>query len=177
MVNIMFKNITLKKWKIISIFGIFVLSSLFHFIYDWFPCFLTSLLFPINESIWEHNKIIIGAFFIFSLLEKLYYKKEKDCLFNGFISAICCVFINTLIFSPIYFFILKTKDNIIITFIVYFISISISEYISYQLLKKDSNKKERLALILWLSIFLLNVILTYHPLNLPIFKDYSSTLI
>ena len=52
---------TLKKWKIISCIGIFLLSVLFHFIYDWFPNFFTSLFSPVNESIWEHNKIIVGS--------------------------------------------------------------------------------------------------------------------
>ena len=56
---IMVIYMTLKKWKVISCIGIFLLSALLHFIYDWFPSFFTSLFFPVNESIWEHNKITI----------------------------------------------------------------------------------------------------------------------
>ena len=63
---------TLKKWKVISVILIFLFSSLFHFIYDWFPTFFTSLFFPVNESIWEHNKIIVMSFLVLAIFEKLY---------------------------------------------------------------------------------------------------------
>ena len=69
---------TLKKWKVINVISIFLFSSLFHFIYDWFPTFFTSLFFPVNESIWEHNKIIVVSFLVLAIAEKLYYKKEKN---------------------------------------------------------------------------------------------------
>lgn len=167
----------LKKWKIISILGIFGLSSLFHFGYDLLPSKLTSIFFPVNESIWEHNKIIILAFFIWSLLEKLYYKDRKNTIWAGFVSGVLCAILVMIIFSPIYFFILNTNDNMIVVFIIYIISIIISEVVNYKLLKKEQNKNlERLALLGFLCIFILNGILTYYPLKIPIFYDYSNNL-
>ena len=35
-----------------------VLGALWHFGYDWFPCALTALLCPVNESVWEHLKLL-----------------------------------------------------------------------------------------------------------------------
>ena len=35
-----------------------VLGTLWHFLYDWFPCALTALLCPVNESVWEHLKLL-----------------------------------------------------------------------------------------------------------------------
>ena len=69
---------TLKKWKVISVVGIFLFSALLHFIYDWFPNFFTSLFFPVNESIGEHNKIIVGSFLFWAIIEKIYYKSKKE---------------------------------------------------------------------------------------------------
>ena len=34
------------------------LGALWHFLYDWFPCALTALLCPVNESVWEHLKLL-----------------------------------------------------------------------------------------------------------------------
>lgn len=172
-----FKNINLKTWKIISVFAIFGLSALFHFIYIWFPSFFTSLLFPVNESIWEHNKIIIGAFLVWSIFEKLTLRKTQDLntCYNGFISAVVCCFLVMLIFSPIYFFILKTNDNMIVTLIIYFICIALSVYLNYKLLEQDYNhEKEKKVILLWLLVMVINAILTYYPLKLPIFYDYNS---
>ena len=167
----------LKKWKILSVFIVFGLSALFHFIYRWFPSFITSLFFPVNESIWEHNKIIIGSFFIMALIEKIYFKKKKNALYAGAMSSIFCSILVMLVFTPIFFYVLKTKDNIIITLIIYFICIAISEYINYLLLKKDYQyQKEKRAIWIWIAAFLLNSILTYYPIHIALFYDFNEKI-
>ena len=45
-----------KKILILSTVS-FLIGSLFHFMYDLFPNLLFSLIFPINESVWEHLKL------------------------------------------------------------------------------------------------------------------------
>lgn len=168
---------TLKKWKIISVFLTFGLSGLFHFIYKWFPNFITSIFFPVNESIWEHNKIIILSFLMIALIEKIYYKDKKNCLYAGLMSSIFCCITTMLIFTPIYLYILKTNDNMIVTFLIYFITISGSTYINYKLLQEDYNtKKEKIAIFLYLFIFLLNGILTYYPLHNSLFYDFEKRI-
>ena len=47
----------LKTAKILAIINIFLISFPSHFIYDFFPNTFTSILFPVNESIWEHLKL------------------------------------------------------------------------------------------------------------------------
>lgn len=168
-------KLNLKKWKIISVFLIFALSGLAHFIYDWFPNIFTSIIFPVNESIWEHNKIIILSFFIITLLEKSYYKKEKNVIFAGILSALLCCILVMLIFTPIYFYILKYNDNIIVTFIIFFICICLSTYFNYKLLNQPyQKKKEKTAIFLWLFIFLFNGLLTFYPPNLSLFFDFTN---
>ncbi len=34
------------------------LGTLWHYLYGWFPCALTALLCPVNESVWEHLKLL-----------------------------------------------------------------------------------------------------------------------
>lgn len=168
---------TLKKWKVISVVGIFLLSALLHFIYDWFPCFFTSLFFPVNESIWEHNKIIIGAFFLWSIIEKIYYKKEKNVIFAECISSLVCMILVMLIFTPVYLYILKTNDNMIVTFAIFILAIIISQIVSYKLLQKEYNSKlEELGIILFVIFFLINIIFTYYPPKVALFYDYTNKL-
>ena len=60
---------SLKKLKIIGIVLAFLLAFPLHFLYDTFPSFITSIITPVNESIWEHMKIIFGSI-LFSLLRE-----------------------------------------------------------------------------------------------------------
>ena len=168
---------TLKKWKFIGVLLIFLLSALFHFIYDWFPNFFTSLFFPVNESIWEHNKIIVASFLVLALIEKVYYKKEKNVIFAECISSLVCMILVMLIFTPIYLYILKTKDNMIVTFAIFLFAISISQIVSYHLLQKEYHPRlEELGVILFVIFFLINIIFTYYPPKLALFYDYTNQI-
>ena len=168
---------TLKKWKIISIVGIFLVSALLHFIYDWFPNFFTSLFFPVNESIWEHNKIIVGSFLILAIIEKIYYKKRKNVIFAEVISALVCMTLVMLIFTPVYLYILKANDNMIVTFAIFIIAITISQIVSYHLLQKEYYPRlEELGVILFVIFFLINIIFTYYPPKFAIFYDYTNQI-
>ena len=59
----------LKKVKIINVFAVFLLSFLAHNIYKWFPNTITSIFFPVNESIFEHMKIISTCFLFYGIFE------------------------------------------------------------------------------------------------------------
>ena len=168
---------TLKKWKVISAILIFSLSALFHFIYDWVPSLFTSLFFPVNESIWEHNKIIVASFFIIAIIEKFYYKKRKNVIFAECISSLVCMILVMLIFTPVYLYILKTNDNMIVTFAIFILAIIISQIVSYKLLQMEYKPKlEELGVILFAIFFLINIIFTYYPPNVALFYDFTNQI-
>ena len=73
---------TLKKIKIINVVFLFLLSFLWHFMYDLFPNNLFALVFPVNESIWEHMKIIYYCLLLGSILEFVLCKKNNIIIWN-----------------------------------------------------------------------------------------------
>ena len=80
------------KWiKLVSTFGIFFLCFLTHFIYEWFPNTLFSIFFPVNESIWEHMKMLFTAVILYSIIDYLilrsFKQKTDNFLINVFITA------------------------------------------------------------------------------------------
>ena len=168
---------TLKKWKVISVFGIFLFSSLLHFIYTWYPNNFTALFFPVNESIWEHNKIIVVSFLIWAIIEKLLLKDKRNTLWAGFVSGCFCAVLVMLIVTPVFYLILKTKDNIILTFIIFFIAIVISQILNYKILEQSYNPKlEKLAIIGFILVIILNAILAFNPIKVGIFYDYNKMI-
>lgn len=68
----MLKRIKLETYTLIGILVLFVVSSLFHFLYSLTgECFIIGLFVPINESIFEHTKMVVLPIFI--CLEKKIY--------------------------------------------------------------------------------------------------------
>lgn len=164
-----------KKRIIISTIAILLLSTLFHSVYDKFPNLITSLFFPVNESIWEHNKMIVLSYFILALLEKVFIYKDRNILFTSLIEMIICIVFIDSIFTPIYLYILKTKDNLILTLLIYTISILVSFIIGEKLIK-NTNNKELFASIGFIIIAIVLILTTYYPPKLPIFYDYREKI-
>jgi hypothetical protein len=164
---------TLKKTKIISTIGIFLLCFLFHFIYEWIPNTFTLVFFPVNESIWEHMKLLFSAvtfygIFDFIILQK--FKIKYNNFFTSlFISALTIIPIYLIIFLPIYY---KIGENMFIAISIMLIAIIISQIISYYILKaKDLDKINIISLILIIISYIIFAYLTYYPIKDKLFFD------
>lgn len=67
----------IKKWHMAGIFFTLVLGSLSHFFYNWSggsP--LIAPFFPVNESTWEHLKLLVSPMILFSCVEYFVYGKK-----------------------------------------------------------------------------------------------------
>lgn len=164
---------TLKKSRIISTIGIFLLCFLFHFIYDWFPSTLTAIFFPVNESIWEHMKLLFSAVVFYGIIDYIILQKFKikynNFFTSLFISALAIIPIYLIMFLPIYY---KIGENMPIIFTLMFISILLSQVISYYILKaKDFNKLNIISLILIIISYIVFASLTYYPIKTELFFD------
>ena len=99
-------TMSLKKIILISIFVIFLLSFPSHFMFDLFPNVLVSFFFPVNESIWEHMKILYTSILLGNIV-KYWLLKHYKISFNNFsfslvISSFSAVIIYLLIYIPLY---------------------------------------------------------------------------
>ncbi|MFR5068720.1 MAG: DUF6512 family protein [Eubacteriales bacterium] len=70
-------------WEITGFLVVCALSGVFHFIYDWsgkqtwigFFC-------PVNESTWEHLKLLFFPVLIFSAIEYIWIRKESQASYR-----------------------------------------------------------------------------------------------
>lgn len=156
------------KKIIINSIIIFLICSLFHFSYDIFPNFITSLFFPVNESIWEHLKLIFTSTTIFSLISNFYYH-DKNLYFKTYIRVMATIFILLILYLPTYYLL---GENLIITLIILFISILLSEIISSKIsTKKRYSYLNEISIFLLIINFIIFGILTYYPIHAFLWKD------
>lgn len=164
---------TLKKSKIISTIGIFLLCFLFHFIYGWLPSTLTAVFFPVNESIWEHMKLLFSAIIFYGIIDYIILQKFKIKYNNFFTSllvpAVTIIPIYLIMFLPVYY---KIGENMVMTIGIMLISIIISQVISYYILKaEDCDKFNIISLILIIISYIVFAYLTYNPIKNELFFD------
>lgn len=161
------------KKIIINSIIIFALSTLIHSLYNYLPCYITSFIVPVNESIWEHMKMIFSAYMLFLLIKVLFFKKHEKNLTSSFvIGALFNIVIFLIIYVPIFYIF---GENMIVTLIIYFITIIISNYFIYKMQQKKNNEKlNKITGFSIILIYLIFIILTYYPIKGKLFFDYTS---
>lgn len=166
----------LKKIKIIAVIGIFIFSFITHFAYELLPNPIFSFIFPVNESIWEHMKIIFTSTLIYGIIDyKLLNKykiKYSNFSFQLYFTAISAIPIYLVIYIPLYKLL---GENMIISITLLFITYIISQFISYKILKERKIKILNMLIIpVILAVYMGFIYLTYNPIHNYIFYDKSN---
>ena len=163
----------MKKIKLLIIIIAFILSFPIHFLYELFPCFFTSIIAPVNESIWEHMKIIFTSILISSIIEYFIYKYKKITFNNFFIAVPVSAILGIIFYLIVYLFIdLFIPHIFIIAIILMLITYIFSEIISYKIMnKKELTNQKEIGLFLILISYIIFTHLTYYPPKSFLFID------
>ena len=149
-----------------------LVGSLLHFVYNWTnKSVFTAPFSAINESTWEHMKLIFFPMLIFALVQSRFFKEYENfwCIkLMGIITG--------LILIPVLFYTLngifgKTPDWINI--LIFFVATGVSFLIESILFKKASFncKKPKLAFLIICFIGILFIVFTFATPEIPIFQD------
>ena len=163
-----------KKFIILNSIFIFLIATISHFIYTLFPNSFTSIFFPVNESIWEHMKLLFTPYlinlFILNLINKNFNLVYHNLVNSYLISSLFAIFLYLSIYLPVYnLWIPNAFFNITLMFIVIIIS-----QILLVSIKKDSRNSTIFSITSIIIIYIIFGYLTYHPIRNYIFYDFNS---
>lgn len=172
----MINTITYKKIIIIACIISILLGVFLHFAYDLFgQNTIVGIFAPVNESVWEHLKLILVPFTLFSIIFFFYTKQKfSNILLVTLFGNIVGMFVVTTLYylgDAIF-----AKDNMIYNIIVYAIGVMSSYLILYLGIynkefieeTKNSTLVGACALTLLFTVFVTN---TFSPIKLDITKD------
>ncbi len=165
----------MKQWNYIRWIGIlFVLTAgtLSHFLYEWSgKNFIIGLISPVNESVWEHMKLIFFPMLFFALTVVCRYRNTLPC-------AACALSTGILtgtLLIPVLFYaytFVAGKDLFFMDIAIFMISALIGFWISSKMINSCHRNPTcvvpRFLVLLLLLCFLL---FSYAPPNLSIFSD------
>ena len=165
----------MKKDLFLWNFGGFVFTALggtlCHFIYDWTnKSILTAFFSAVNESTWEHMKLLFFPMFIFALIQSWFFKD-----FNNFWCIKLIGILTGLILIPVLFYTIngifgKTPDFINIA--IFFIAAAIVFIIETYLFKNyHCCKSPHIAFLIICFIGLLFIFFTFLTPHIPLFQD------
>lgn len=165
----------LKKIKILAVIEIFIISFLSHVAYEIFPNIIFSFIFPVNESIWEHMKILFTSTLLYGIIDYLLLKKynikHNNFPFQLYFTSLIGIPIYLVIYLPLYNLLGESPFiSISLLLIVYIIT----QIVSYNILKE---KELKILNIITIPVILLSylgfIYLTYNPPHTYIFYDIT----
>lgn len=167
----MFKQKSIFKFELISAIVIMILGVILHFTYEWSNNnIIVGLFSPVNESIWEHLKLLYFPMILTTILGYFYDGKNHENYICAKLSGIIISVIFTVVAFYTYSGILGEIIDVL-NIALFFIAVILGQYIVLRQisLKKPCNKKR--AILVLILIGILFIFFTFYPLNIGLFAD------
>lgn len=159
-------------WQLIGFIFVCVAGTLLHFAYEWSgESFFLALFSAVNESIFEHIKLLFFPMLIFAFIEKKVIGQAK----NFFAVKLIGITFGAQLIPIIYYSYtgIFGFNSDIINIGIFFVAAAAVYYLETKLM--NSGRKfvvgEKGAIALLLLMAAMFMILTFYPLRIPLFKD------
>lgn len=162
----------LKRYIIIGIIFVLITGTLAHFLYDWTGNhYVVGLFTPINESIWEHMKLLFFPMLIYTLCIIFKLRRTYPCITSSLLFGVLA---GTLLIPLLYYAYTSIlgKNFFTLDISVFILSIIIAFWLSYKLTLSCRLKSYIHLLCLLVGIlFVCFILFTYNPPATRIFED------
>lgn len=163
-----------KKFSFWGTIIIFVLAMALHSLFDITSLEIFKPISPVNESVWEHMKMMFFAGFLYYLLNIVFSRGQNFKNLAGY--AVSLIVMPLVIPMLVYTYTSIVGTNILaVDIVIAFIAALTGEYIAFRLRPKHPYRHNRItiflsAVIIALLAFMF-VYFTYNPLGTPIFLE------
>ncbi len=159
-------------WQLLGFAVASLGGTLLHFLYDWLGNALWIAPFSgINESTWEHMKLLFWPVFIYAIVQSFFFKERRNfwCVkLRGILLGITVI--------PVLFY---TYNGVIgaspdwINIAIFYIAAALAYIYETRLFNEDklNYKSPRVALTVLSIIALLFIVFTFATPELGIFRD------
>ncbi len=163
---------SLRFWQFCGIVFTAVLGTLLHFLYNWTGSPFVALFSAVNESTWEHMKLLFFPSFIFTMIQARFIGKEYP---NFWCVKLIGVTVG-LIAIPVLFYTANGAFgttpgwvNVLFFFLTIFIEYGLETHlfsVSY-----PQCRFPLLSIIFWVLLAAAFAVFTFFPPKIPLFLD------
>lgn len=161
----------IKIFHIISTILVILLGTLLHFTYKLSGNNnIVALFSSVNESTWEHLKLIFFPMFLTSIIGYFTCLKTAS---NFWCSRAVGVFVS-LSFTVVFFYTyagILGKNIAIIDIISFFISVILGEFVSYIFMNNNFKCNKKLSILFLYLLVICFIVFTFFPPKIGLFKD------
>lgn len=164
-----------RKWEVIGLFFVLIWGNLFHFVYDWSgQNNLVAAIAAVNESVWEHVKLLTLPWVLWSVVEAIALRRSRD---GSVLIARALGLLAGAVFiiAAYYTYVGVTGANVdIVNILIFQVTVLLAFFLSWRVQDKGKLRGKGWAILgalVLLGMVALAVYWTYFPPALPLFTD------
>lgn len=162
---------SIKKFLTYSFIFTSILGTFLHFTYELSNNnVIVSLFSPINESVWEHLKLLYFPMLISTLFGSYYYRNDIPNFLCSKTIGILVSLLFTVVFFYTYSGVLGTNVAVI-DILTFYIAAFLGEYVSYKLMKKPLKCNNSTVLVVLGILLICFIVFTFKTPNIGIFEN------
>jgi len=159
------------NFQIFSFIFASILGTLLHFTYEWSNNNqFVGLFSAINESTWEHLKLVFFPMLITIIISYFYLGEDSSKYLCSKTIGIISAMLFITIFYYTYTGILGTNYSIL-NIVIFILSVIFAEYITYIKMSSDYICDFKNSVLILITILLLFILFTYFTPRINYFKD------
>ncbi|SFR91785.1 DUF6512 family protein [Anaeromicropila populeti] len=166
-------NKRLLHFEIICFVISLVLGVIMHFVYEWSHYNrIVAMVCPVNESVWEHLKLIFVPYFICSFFIYYKFRNHYKHIWAGKALGVTAGLLFVVCFYYTYTGVIG-KHCLFMDLLSFFLGTLLSYIVSFKIIKKDETIliSEQIGFILFICYLVLFILFTVTPPRIPLFQD------
>jgi len=160
-------------WQTAGTVFIVCLGSMLHFLFSWSGGWRpVALIAAVNESVWEHLKLVFWPGLIFLLLSFPFLKKKTGNFWAPGTAGLLMMPLTIVVLFYGYKIIFHTH-NLVYDIAIFVLAVIVGQAVGYRLMLRPpfSRTVRRIAAALLLAATLAFSLLSYFPPQYPLFQD------
>lgn len=163
-------------WEVAGAVFTLIAGTLWHFAFDWLGRWPPlGIFFPVNESVWEHLKLVFWPILLFALLEYLFVRGRV----NNFLLAKAASAYAAMAFIVLFFYAYTAiwgRDVFWLDILSFVLAVALSLLVSWRILQLPGRysalgEVATAAVVLAAAAF---AAFTFYPPALPMWRDSST---
>ncbi len=164
---------SLSFWSFAGFVFVSVVGTLLHFLYDWLgQSAVVGVFSAVNESIWEHMKLLFVSLMLFALIERRFFGADRE---NYWCVKLFSTLAGLLVIPTLYYTYTGALGTSADWFniAIFFIAAALVFWLEGRLLREgyDCRVPSGVAFAALLVIAGLFVVFTFRPPHVPLFCD------
>ena len=159
-------------WQVIGATFTAVLGTILHFLFEWTGFNIFATFSAVNESTWEHMKLVFIPSLIFATIQYFIAKDEYD---SFWLIKLIGILFGTLLIPILFYTLSGIFGNLsaITNIAIFFVSVFSEYLLEYFLFKKDFIKAKLKWFSIGILLFILSlfIIFSFFPPKIPLYLD------